>query len=67
MPLKPGYVGNLNEDPLAGDVLEARFDNPQLHGTCKNEPGQYQQRARNGPTYRWGVRGPLKGGWLSLP
>jgi hypothetical protein len=33
MPLIPGDIGNLDKDPLAGDVFEAWFDNPQLHGT----------------------------------
>ena len=38
MPLIPGHIGNLDEEPLAGDVLEAWFDNPQLHSACENGP-----------------------------
>ena len=40
MPLKPGDIGNLDEEPLTGDVLEAWFNYSQLHGTCENGFGQ---------------------------
>ena len=33
MPLEAGDVGNLNEQPLAGSVLERRLDDAELHST----------------------------------
>lgn len=41
MPLKARELGNLNEEPLAGDVFEAGLDNTQLHGAL-NEVGRRQ-------------------------
>ena len=35
VPLETRDVGHLNEQPLAGDVLEAGLDNTQLHSACR--------------------------------
>lgn len=40
MPLISGDIGNLDEEPLARDILETRFDNPQFHGACGNRLSQ---------------------------
>ena len=33
MPLVPGQFGDLNKEPLASDIFEARLDDAQFHGT----------------------------------
>ena len=37
MPLPTRDIGNLDEQPLARSVLEARLDDTKLHGTCHDQ------------------------------
>ena len=37
MPLEAGNLGDLNEQPLAGNVLEAGLDNAELHGAYNTD------------------------------
>jgi hypothetical protein len=39
MPLPARYFWNLDEQPLAGSVLEAGLNDTELHGPCKEEYG----------------------------
>ena len=69
MPLILGNVGNLDEEPLARNILEAWFDDPQLHSACEDRFGQSGVRFMVDPmgkTYHWDEREPLRAGWLFL-
>lgn len=36
MPLPPGHIRDLDEEPLARGVLEAGLDDTEFHGTYEN-------------------------------
>ena len=64
MPLEAGNLGDLNEQPLAGNVLEAGLDDAQLHSACVwHQCDEQAQRFANVETYHWGEQGPSTGGW----